>query len=151
MIVEPLSLINVSLQGAHNLLHATHDYIKWQAPLDIQHMDDKTVFKVSCETMRVTVRMTQIIGWLMLQKAVLTQEISREDVLSEPYRILRGKACIESTSEADTDLPPRLRELLKTSRSLYLQILRLDKASRKRRLPSRKIRNGPFTLYKKAK
>ena len=151
MIVEPLAFINVSLQGAYDLLHATHDYIKWQAPLDIQDMNDKKVFKVSSEAMRITVRMTQIIGWLLLQKAVLTEEISRKDILSENYRVLRGKACIESASETDLDIPLRLRELLKESRSLYLRILRLDKASRKQPLPPRDIRNEPLTFYKKAK
>lgn len=151
MVVESLAFINASLQGAYSLLHATHLYIKWQAPLDIRDLDDKKVFKVSSEAMRVTIRMTQIIGWLMLQKAVLTEELSREELLSDHYCVLRGHACLESASETDMDLPPRLRELLKESRNLYLRILRLDKASRKQPLPSRDIRSEPLTFYKKAK
>ena len=109
----PLPFIDSRLEGAHGLLHATHDYIKWQAPLDIQRMNPQQTFKVSCEAMRITVRITQIIAWLMLQKAVLEGELSREEFLSEDCRVLRGEQCLESESEMDEDLPLRLRELLK--------------------------------------
>ena len=129
--IEPLAFIDTRLQGAHELLHATHDYIKWQAPKEVKKMDTKQAFKVSCEAMRVTVRMTQIIAWLMLQKAVLEGEISRKEVLLEECRVLRGKHCLESNTEKDEELPPRLRELLKESRELYERILRLDKMARK--------------------
>jgi len=149
--VEPLVMINVSLKGANDLLHATHHYIKWQAPLDIQDMNNKKVFKVSSEALRVTVRMTQIIAWLMLQKAVLADEISRKDVLSEDYRVLRGKACRESTSETDPELPPRLRELLKESRALYERILRLDKLARRKPILARNIQKNPFVVFNNLK
>ena len=128
--VESLAFINMRLQGARELLHTTHDYIKWQAPLDIQRMNPQEIYKVSCEAMRVTIRMTQIMAWLLLQKSILSGELSREESLSEEYRVLRGNQCLESASETDEDLPPRLRELLKESRDLYVRILRLDKISR---------------------
>lgn len=129
--IEPLAFINARLEGAQELLHATHDYIKWQAPLDVKKMDTKQTFKVSCEAMRVTIRITQIIAWLMLHKAVLAGELSRKEVLSDECRVLRGKHCLESEAETDEEIPPRLRELLKESRDLYIHILRLDEISRK--------------------
>lgn len=135
IMIEPSAFIDSRLEGAQALLHTTHDYIKWQAPIDIRKMDTKQTFKVSCEAMRVTVRMTQIIAWLMLQKAVLAGEISREDVLTEDYRVLRGEHCLENDSEMDEELPPRLRELLKESRDLYVRILRLDESSRNNAKP----------------
>ena len=128
--VVPLAYIDLKLQKAHALLQATHDYIKWQAPLDIKRMDSTQAFKVSSEAMRITIRMTQIIGWLMLQKAVLEEELSRDEVLSEECRVLRGQHCLENTLADDTTLPPRLRELLQESCDFYLQVTRLDKISR---------------------
>ncbi len=128
--VETLAFINARLQGAHNLLHATHDYVKWQAPLDVKRMDPSQTFKISCEAMRVTVRMTQIIAWLILQKAVLEGDLTQDEFLSEEYRVLRGKHCLESYTEEDVEIPPRLRELLKESRELYLRTLQLDKVTR---------------------
>ena len=143
--LEPLAFINSRLKEAHTLLHATHDYIKWQAPKDVKEMDTKQTFKVSCEAMRVTIRMMQIIAWLMLQKSVLAGEISQKEFLSQECRVLRGGHCLESDSEIEKDIPPRLRELLKESRNLYVRILRLDETSRKSSSsPSPSAQRHPF-------
>jgi len=142
IMVEPLIFINRKLKEAHKLLHATHDYIRWQAPLDVKKMDTKQMLKVSCEAMRVTIRMTQIIAWLMLQKAFLMDEISRNDVLSDECRVLRGTHCLESDSETDEELPSRLRELLKESRDLYVRTLRLDEISRNQKSKNRRNKPG---------
>lgn len=131
----PLVFVDQTLQGAHTLLKSTHDYIKWQAPLDIENRGHQETFKVSCEAMRITVRVTQIIAWLMLQKAVLEGDLTRDEILSDEFRVLRGQTCLESSSESDPQLPPRLRELLKESREFYFRVLRLDQLSRKR-IPS---------------
>lgn len=132
IVIEPLAVIDARLKEAHELFHATHNYIKWQAPLDIKNMDIQKTFKVSCEAMRVTIRMIQIIAWLTLQKSVLAGEISQKEFMSEDCRVLQGGHCLENDSELDEDIPPRLRELLKESRQLYVRILRLDKTSRTR-------------------
>lgn len=127
---EALPFIDGRLEDAHAFLHTTHNYIKWQAPLDVKEMNSQQTYKVSCEAMRITVRLTQVIAWFLLQKAVLEGELTREEFLSEDCRVLRGKHCLESTSEFDPELPPRLRELLKESREFYLRILRLDAFAR---------------------
>jgi len=144
--IEPVAFVDQTLQGAHMLLKSTHDYIKWQAPLDIEKRGHQEIFKVSCEAMRVTVRMTQIIAWLMLQKAILVGDLTRDEVLSDECQVLRGQTCLESGSESDTQLPPRLRELLKESREFYLRILRLDELSRKRILSESKVHKKPMSI-----
>src|SRR5471030_2014277 len=113
---KPVTFLNQTLQSAQDLLHATHEYIKWQAPIDVEEMGPHETFRVSCEAMRVTIRMTQIITWLMLQKAVLTGDVTRKEVLTESYCVLRGNTCLEIDSEDDDSIPPRLRELLIESR-----------------------------------
>lgn len=124
-----MNFIEVRLKDADKLLNEIHYYIKWQAPLDIQSMSRDEIFKVSCEAMRMTVRVTQIIGWLMLQKSILAGEFSREAVLADKVQILHGKLCLESESEDDLQLPTRLRELLKKTRELYLHTMRLEELS----------------------
>jgi regulator of CtrA degradation len=129
--IKSLEFIEARIDSAHNLLHATHDYVKWQAPTDVGHMDSEHIHLVTYEAMRITIRMTQIIGWLLLQKAVLAEELSREEMLSEECRILRGDYCLEDFSEENEELPLRLRELLRESRKLYVCVLRLDEGARK--------------------
>lgn len=143
---EPSAFLDLSLQNAYDLLQVTHDYIKWQAPLDVKHMAYEDIFKISCEAMRITVRMTQVIAWLMLQKAFLEGDLSRHDMLSEGYRVLRENPCLEATSEMNIVLPPRLRELLQKSRDFYLRILRLDAVSRKQLSFPHKIRKKPLRV-----
>lgn len=123
------SFIELRIKTADDLLTEIHNYIKWQAPLDIKNMSRDEIFKVSYEAMRITIRVTQIIGWFMLQKAVLEGELSKEDIISEHITVFQGKHCLESLSETDLQLPHRLRELLKKSRNLYLQTMRLEAIS----------------------
>ncbi|EKE09205.1 MAG: hypothetical protein ACD_16C00205G0001 [uncultured bacterium] len=128
--LESLAFIDSKIDKAQRLLGATHDYIKWQAPKDMNNMEPPLTFLLSSESMRVTVRLTQIIAWLMLQKAVLEEEVSREEILSETCKILQGEECLDAESEENKDIPPRLRELLKESRLFYVSVLRLDNHAR---------------------
>ncbi|MBA3813335.1 MAG: DUF1465 family protein [Alphaproteobacteria bacterium] len=153
-----LNFIELRIRNANALLKETHDYIKWQAPSDIEYMSRDDIFKLSCEVMRVTVRITRIIGWLVLQKAILDGEFSREDNFSDKSRILKGKSGRESPSENDFQLPQRLRELLKKSRILYEQTMRLEEISLQEPPSSEEIKKmgikgchavPPFYLKKK--
>ena len=133
-----VTLIDSKINEAHRLLSATHDYIKWQAPKDMNKMDPHITFLLSSEAMRVTVRLTQIIAWFMLQKAILEEDLTFEESISESCRVMQGKECLDQSSEEDEEIPPRLRELLKESRIFYFSILRLDARARGRNLPPRK-------------
>ena len=140
------TFLNQTLSGAQDLLHSTHEYIKWQAPIDVEHMGPHETFRVSCEAMRVTIRMTQVITWLTLQKAVLSGDVTRDEILTESYRVLRGNTCLERDSEEDRTLPYRLRELLLQSRMFYERILRLDEVFRGEHLKPEEIRNNPLVM-----
>jgi regulator of CtrA degradation len=133
-----ITFIDSKINEAHRLLSATHDYVKWQAPKDMDTMDPHMTFLLSSEAMRVTVRLTQIIAWLMLQKAILEGELTLEDTLSESCRVMQGEECLNQSSEEDKEIPPRLRELLKESRIFYFSILRLDTRAREQYLPRRR-------------
>ncbi|MBY0272987.1 MAG: DUF1465 family protein [Alphaproteobacteria bacterium] len=135
---SPVTLIDSKIEEAHRLLSATHDYIKWQAPKDMNTMDPHMTFLLSSEAMRVTVRLTQIIAWFMLQKAILEGELTSEESLSESCHVMQGEECLNQSSEEDKEIPPRLRELLKESRIFYFSILRLDTRAREQHFPHRK-------------
>jgi regulator of CtrA degradation len=141
---KPLTFLNQTLSSAQDLLHLTHEYIKWQAPIDVEDLGPHETFRISCEAMRVTIRLTQIITWLTLQKAILSGDVTREEILTEGYQVLRGQTCIESDSEEDIAIPPRLRELLKESRLLYERILRLDDVFRQEHLQPEDIKKDPL-------
>jgi len=141
-----LVILNLQLIEAQKLLQSTHEYIKWQAPIDVEDYGPRETFRVSCEAMRVTIRMTQVITWLMLQKAILTGEVTREEILSESYRVLRGKSCTENDSDKDMSLPPRLRELLTESHIFYMRIMRLDDVFRGEHPTAEEIKEDPLAM-----
>jgi regulator of CtrA degradation len=134
-----ISFIDLNIKKVKNLLGEVHHYIKWQAPLDIEYMSREDIFKVSCEALRITVRLSQIMGWLMLEKAALDEDFIVKPPLTEKCRILQGKACLHRSAENDLRLPPRLLELLKETRELYERMMRLETASLKRRFLHHKV------------
>lgn len=81
---------------------------------------------VCCELMRVTARLTQVMSWLLVQRAVLSGEMTAEEAADAVNRLERHDACYDGRGEEAPGIPPRLRELLHDSRSLYRRVARLD-------------------------
>jgi regulator of CtrA degradation len=80
----------------------------------------------SVESLRLTARLTQIMAWLLFQRAVHAGEVSPEQAV-EPSNRLGGQAvCNDRNGERNEALPGGLRDLLLRSRRLYQRIARLD-------------------------
>lgn len=82
--------------------------------------------RISCEAMRVTSRLTQVMAWLMMQRAVHEGELAAEDALAEANRLSGGEVCLDDSFSADATLPNGLRSLLDRSLSLYQRVSRLE-------------------------
>jgi regulator of CtrA degradation len=79
-----------------------------------------------CETMRLTARLTGVMAWLMVQRAVEAGEINRSETVKKHYRLTGQEVCAASHPEAGKVLPPRFNSLLEQSGALYGRIARLD-------------------------
>ncbi len=82
--------------------------------------------RMSCEAMRVTSRLTQVMAWLMVQRAVHDGEIPVEDALAEANRLSGGDVCMDESFAQDENLPGGLRSLLDRSYRLYVRVVRLE-------------------------
>ncbi len=82
--------------------------------------------KGSCECLRMTARLTQVIAWLLVQKAVNNGELSREDARSRGRRLGGQKVCEPGRELAGVELPPALRNLQIRTADLYARVARLD-------------------------
>lgn len=80
----------------------------------------------SCEEMRVTARMTQVMAWLMIQRAVHEGEITRAEAAQDEHRLAGQEACLADPVVPTETLPARLVDLLERSRELYERVQRLD-------------------------
>lgn len=79
------------------------------------------------ETMRLTSRLTQVMAWLMAQRAMQEGEIGEEEFVKDKYRLEGQNVCLRrAIDEMDGDLPDGLNDLMNRSYSLYSRINRLD-------------------------
>jgi regulator of CtrA degradation len=79
------------------------------------------------ETMRLTSRLTQVMAWLMAQRAVHEGEIDEEEFIKDKYRLEGHAVCLKcAIDDMEGDLPDGLNDLMERSYSLYRRIMRLD-------------------------
>jgi regulator of CtrA degradation len=101
------------------------DYVAWKEVRERQGQGVVTRLTMSCETMRITSRLTQVMAWLLFQRAVFEGELAQEEVRAEA-RLGAHEICLDDRALADESLPLGLRSLMERSHRLYLRIARLD-------------------------
>jgi regulator of CtrA degradation len=114
-----------------SLLLASRDYLAAAQPADAMGLKPIDRLRVNCEAMRLTTRLTQIMAWLLAQRAVFAGELERAQAASDEFRLAADAVCMAEGDVAEHVLPARLRELLDQSRRLYVRVSRLDELSRR--------------------
>ena len=103
------------------------NYMRHMLPRERRHGDDGDVgLRFSCEALRVTSRLTQVMAWLLIQRAVHQGEITSDEAMSEPNRLSGTEVCLDESSAEDEDLPSGLRNLLDRSLRLYQRIAHIE-------------------------
>lgn len=82
--------------------------------------------RMSCEAMRVTSRLTQVMAWLMMQRAVHEGEVGLDEALADANRLSGTEVCLDHSHACDEALPGGLRSLLDRSLHLYQRVIRLE-------------------------
>jgi regulator of CtrA degradation len=108
------------------LLLETRDYMRFREPVDRRAMPDDQRLVVNCEALRLTSRLTHIMAWLLIQKAVHAGELTAAEAASEDHRLAGQSVCRERATVGDVSMPPRLATLLERSYHLYTRVERLD-------------------------
>lgn len=111
---------------ALDLTREARDYIAGNLGKDRADESADVRLASSCEEMRLTARMTQIMAWLLLQRAIHEGEVPRSEALKAENRLSGQETCLADPVIPDVDLPPRLHDLMERSRNLYQRIQRLD-------------------------
>jgi regulator of CtrA degradation len=113
-----------------SLLQASRDYLANAQPADADGLTPIERLRVNCEAMRLTTRLTQIMAWLLAQRAVFEGEITRTRAAADEFRLSADAICMAET-DPGSSLPDRLCELLEHSRRLYIRVARLDEMNRR--------------------
>lgn len=78
------------------------------------------------ESMRLTTRLMQVASWLLVQRAILEDEMTPSQAAQDKYRLGAREVCLAPPMEGVELLPARLIELLDRSAQLYERVDRLD-------------------------
>ena len=111
---------------AFALLLAARNYVAFEEVSDRADLGAVDRLAMTCETTRMTARITHIMAWLLFQKAVHAGEIGRNPADRELCRLGGHRVCMGDDPHWYDTLPPRLQTLLERSRALYLRVARLD-------------------------
>jgi regulator of CtrA degradation len=76
--------------------------------------------------MRLTARLTQIMAWLLIQKAVHAGELDRSEAARPNLRLGARTLCTTHDELALATLPAALQGLMERSYRLYVRVARLD-------------------------
>lgn len=111
---------------AFSLLVEARDYLADRQRRETEPLAPSVQLVVSCETMRLTTRLVQVMAWLLVQRAVHAGELDAEEA-DRPERRLGGQEiCAEPGPWDRTGMPRRLQLLLDRSQALYNRVARLD-------------------------
>jgi regulator of CtrA degradation len=114
---------------AVDLLYEARDYLSFFESDERHTLPPMERLMMCAETLRLTARLTQIMAWLLAQRAVQCGEMSRDEALAEPLAALH--VCMDGEDHEEGGLPPRLSGLLGRSRRLYVRVARLDEMARR--------------------
>ena len=107
------------------LLVETRNYLAYKEPLD--RLPNATArLNLSCEAFRITARLTQVMAWVLIRRAVQYGEVTEAEAGDERYRLSGTEVCLDNAGCGDDGLPAALRSLLLRSFRLYVRIGRLD-------------------------
>lgn len=114
------------------LLVEARNYAAYREPAESRSLAPSVRLQACYESMRVTSRLTQVMAWLLAQKAAQAGEITPLEACSERFRLAASEVCLEDGGQRDESLPRGLRSLLDRSRSLYVRVGRLEEMVRER-------------------
>lgn len=128
---EPTTFFNRTYDETMSLLIEARNYIAYHEASDQRRLPPHVRLQVSYESMRVTSRLTQVMAWLLAQKAVHAGELTTEQLASDDFALSGGEVCSDPSGPDNMNLPTGLRGLLDRSHRLYIRVSRLDEQVRR--------------------
>ncbi|MCZ4280834.1 DUF1465 family protein [Kiloniella laminariae] len=120
-----VTYLDSTYQETLSLIKEARDYIASGTRARHAWLAPEARLQICCESMRLTARLTQVMAWLMMQRAVQSGEVPVEEAAKPENRLSGQVVCghVQSTPEG-TD--QKMQDLLGRSHALYVRIARLD-------------------------
>ena len=107
------------------LLFDAHHYFQSRGADDHRTLDSYYQKAYTTEMSRITIRLTSVMAWLMVRRAVSAGKIDEEKA-SRDYRLDGGDICLAEPDAMIDMLPYYFWQLSERSQELYERVMRLD-------------------------
>src|SRR5579859_7266524 len=84
-----------TFEEAMELLIEARNYIVTSELRNQRAMEPADSLNLCCETMRMTARLTNVMAWLLAQKAVHAEEITLAESVAEPFALGNRSICLQ--------------------------------------------------------
>ncbi len=113
-------------QEGMSLIEETADYLDGPGRNDVRELNKGGSITYASQSMRLTTRLMQLASWLLLQRAVSSGEITRDDADHEKSRISLDEVGEGEPIEGADQMPDTLKSLVLRSLRLHERIVTLD-------------------------
>jgi len=121
------AFIQRAYDDTYALLVAMRDYVSGQSNDDALKLEPKDRMRLSLELSRITHQITEIMAWLMVQKAVAAGEITADQAAREAAgQLTLGDIDTDSNSAELARLPLPARGLIDRSRRIAAFVRQLQ-------------------------
>ena len=129
----PTAFFNKTYDETMGLLTEMRDYVAYGEARDRAGLTVADNALLCCATLRATARLTQIMAWLLAQKAVHAGEMTNGELVKANGPLADIAICMGAENETEiAALPDYFRDLLDRSHRLYVRVARLDDMVRRR-------------------
>jgi len=123
----PTAFFNKTYEEAMNLLVEMRDYIAHAEPQDRSGLSPIEGARLCGASLRATARLTQIMAWLLAQKAIHAGELDTADAVARHGPLAAIDVCMTGERAEETaGLPSYFLDILERSHRLYVRVARLD-------------------------
>ncbi|GIL40197.1 DUF1465 family protein [Roseiterribacter gracilis] len=119
-------IVERTYREAIDLALATRDYVRDRQQAHLKQAEPMLSMRISGEALRVTARLTQVVAWLLTEKAAAMGEMEKTSLRDPAHRIGGGPSTVSPKIESAEELPAELVDLLNRSWSIYDRVRRLD-------------------------
>lgn len=126
VIADWAQLMDVYNEGM-GLVEETAQYLATQGETDKEQLPPLALTAFMSESMRITTRLTTMMSWLMMQRAIADKEVTADEARKAEHRLRRQAPGLDMDKVGKTLLPDALVDLIDRSIMLYDRVERLEK------------------------
>ncbi len=108
-----------------SMLFDAHSYFQSHGAIDQSIIDREDRTDYANEMTRITMRLTSVMAWIMVRRAIHAGRIDEEKA-QEEYRLEAVDVCLENKPEVLAHMPSYMNHLSEKSLALFERTFRLD-------------------------